>query len=353
MSGGITFVDPLAPQAYSGGPGALSGLGGTETTLVRIAESLAARTRVTVRQAARQGDALYGRVRYAALDLDRPLPEAPGMIVVVNSWKIAPKLARLHPGARVVVWQHVFPGRHNRSLARRLRAAGIEVICVSATHADWLGDFMGPEAPRISHIHNPIADDLAPDATVRDPDLLLFASSPHKGLGQVFRRFETLKTRLPSLRLAVADPGYLAWPTGPAPDGVIPLGRLDQPRLIGWMRRALCLFYPQDQFAETFGLVIAEANAVGCPALLHRGLGANDEVASDPGQCIDTTDPDAIAARISAWRDGRGQRPLARAQPRFRMSRIADQWAARLPAAPARDPLVPTHSDEQRKAQHD
>ena len=353
MSGGVTFVDPLAPQAYSGGPGNLSGLGGTEATLVRIAESLAPRIRVTVRQAARQGDALYGQVRYAPLDLDRPLPEAPDMIVVVNSWKIAPKLARLHPGARVVVWQHVFPGRHNRSLGPRLRAAGVEVICVSAAHARWLNGFLSPEAPRISHIHNPIADDLAPDATRRDPDLLLFASSPHKGLGQVFRRFETLRVRFPSLRLAVADPGYLAWPTGPVPDGVIPLGRLDQPRLIGRMRRALCLFYPQDQFAETFGLVIAEANAVGCPALLHRGLGANDEVASDPGQCIDTADPDAIAARIAQWRDALDHRPLARAQPRFRLSRIAGQWLDQLPAMPVGDPDFQTHSSDQRKVQHD
>jgi len=353
MSGGITFVDPLAPRAYGGAPGELAGLGGTEATLVKIAESLAGNLRVTVRQAARRGDGLSGRVRYAPLDLDRPLPEAPGMIVVVNSWKVAPKLARLNPGARVIVWQHVFPGRHNRGLAPRLKAAGVEVLCVSEAHAAWLRAFLGPDAPRIGYIHNPIADDLAPDETPRNPDLLLFASSPHKGLGQVFRRFEALRSQFPTLRLAVADPGYLAWPTGPVPDGVIPLGRLDQPRLIGWMRRAICLFYPQDQFAETFGLVIAEANAVGCPALLHRGLGANDEVASDPGQCIDTTDPAAIAARIGEWRAAIGQGPLARAQPGFRMSRIAGQWAARLQPATCPDPEFLTRTDNQRKVRHD
>ncbi|MCB1353455.1 MAG: glycosyltransferase family 4 protein [Rhodobacteraceae bacterium] len=339
MSGGITFVDVLAPRAYSGVRGELAGLGGTEATLVRIAESLAPRIRATVRQSARQGpDALSGGVRYGGFDVRRPLPEAPGTIVVVNSWKIAPRLARLHPGARVIVWQHVFPGRHNRALAPSLRAAGVEVLCVSAAHADWLRGFLGTDAPAIGHIHNPIADDLQPDDTPRDRDLLLFASSPHKGLGQVFRRFEALKDRLPSLRLAVADPGYLAWPTGPVPDGVIPLGRLEQPELIGWMRRALCLFYPQDHFAETFGLVIAEANAVGCPALLHRGLGANDEVASDPCQCIDTADPEAIAARIIQWREATGLRPLATARPEFRLSRVAEEWADLLHPATADRP---------------
>ncbi|MCA0961824.1 glycosyltransferase [Salipiger bermudensis] len=346
MSGGITFVDVLAPRPYSGAPGALSGLGGTEATLVRIAERLAPARRVTVRQSARLWhDALTGGVRYGGLDLSHPLPEAPGTIVVINSWKVAPRLARLHPGARVIVWQHVFPGRHNRALAPALRAAGVELVCVSATHANWLRGFLGPDAPAIGHIHNPIADDLHPDDTPRDRDLLLFASSPHKGLGQVFRRFEALKRQLPALRLAVADPGYLAWSTGPVPDGVIPLGRLEPSSLIGWMRRALCLFYPQDQFAETFGLVIAEANAVGCPALLHRGLGANDEVASDQSQCIDTADGTAVAAQILQWREATGLRPLAAARPEFRLSPVADQWADLLRPAAADHPRLHAITD--------
>ena len=343
MSGGITFVDALAPRAYSGMPGQMTGLGGTESTLVRIAESLAPRSRITVRQSAWQGpETLAGGVRYGSFDAKRALPEAPNVIVVVNSWKVAPKLARLHPGTRVIVWQHVFPGRHNRALAPALRRAGVEMLCVSASQAAWMRSFLGADAPAIGHIHNPIADDLVPDATRRDPDLLLFASSPHKGLGQVFRQFEVLKARIPSLHLAVADPGYLCWPTGPVPSGVIPLGRLDQPKLINWMRRALCLFYPQDQFAETFGLVIAEANAVGCPALLHRGLGANDEVASDPGQCIDTRCPEAIASRVDDWRGAVNQRPLASPRPEFRLSRLADQWAAFL--RPVATDATPIHA---------
>lgn len=346
MSGGITFVDTLAPRAYSGIQGQLTGLGGTEATVVRIAQSLALRFRITVRQSARQGpDALSGGVRYGRFDFGRPLPEAPRVIVVVNSWKIAPKMARMHPDARVIVWQHVFPGRHNRALAPALRASGVEVICVSAAHAHWLRRFLGAGAPSIGRIHNPIDDDLVPDDTPRDPDLMLFASSPHKGLGQVFRRFETLKQRVPSLRLVVADPGYLAWPSGPAPAGVIPLGRLEKPKLIRWMRRSLCLFYPQDQFAETFGLVIAEANAVGCPALLQRGLGANDEVASDLGQCIDSGDPGAVAARIADWRNAIGRRPLATARAEFRLSHVADQWAALLNAGVADRPRLHAMQD--------
>lgn len=337
--GGVTFLDALAPRAYSGRPGDLAGLGGTEATLVRICERLAEQWPVTVRQAARTGgEEQVNGVRYAGWDVRRPLDESPDVIVVVNFWKIAPKLARLHPSARIIVWQHVFPGRHNRAYAAALRQAGVEVICVSAALARWLRSFAGPEAPCISHIPNPISDELTPDTTPRDPDLLLYASSPHKGLAQVFRRFEALRSRIPALRLAVADPGYLAWPAGRAPEGVVPLGSLPQAELHRWIRRALCLFYPQDHFAETFGLVIAEANALGCPALLHRGLGANDEVASDPSQCIDTGDADAIAARIGEWRALVAGKSLAFARPEFRLSRVVAQWRttirARIPFSP-------------------
>lgn len=340
MSGGVAFIDPLAPQPYSGAPGALTGLGGTEMTLVKVCERLALTRHIVVHQRARQGpDEVFAGVRYSSFDVKRPLANEPSTIVVINSWKVALKLARTHREARVLCWLHVFPGRHNRSFAAELKAAAVEIVCVSKTHANWLRQFLCADAPPIQYVYNPIADHLAPDDTPRDPDLLLFASSPHKGLGQVFRRFEALRERFPGLKLAVADPGYLAWPTGRVPAGVRPLGRLEHNDLIGWMRRALCLFAPQDEFAETFGLVVAEANAVGCPALLQSGLGANDEVASDPGQCIDTSHSEKIAERIAAWRTADPASPRAQAQPDFRLSSVTAQWSALLggrPIQPAR-----------------
>lgn len=112
------------------------------------------------------------------------------------------------------------------------------------------------------------------------------------------------------------------------------VGRQEKARLWEFMERSLCLFYPQTTFAETFGLVIAEANAVGCPALLHRGLGANDEVASDPAQLIDATDPRQIAGRIARWRQ---QPPRVEGRPEFRQDAVLRTWREllALPASPA------------------
>lgn len=323
----FTFVDPCSAGGYDLPDIARGGLGGTEATVLRVAAALRRDFDVTLYQNNRAG-----RFWSEAGDL-RPLAQvyraaSLGTIVVINRWKVALKLRKLHPEAAIVLWVHVFPGRHNRKMGAALAAAGITVIAVSQTHARALRAFMAngndpAEVPRIEVIYNPLDDDLGPDGTPRDRNRLLFASSPHKGLAEVFEQFRNLRARIPELKLAVADPGYLRWATGPVPDGVIFLGALSHPALIRQLRRSLCLFYPQTTFAETFGLVLAEANAVGTPALVHAGLGANDEVLCGSGQRIDGHDPAQIAARIDAWRR---DPPRVAANPVFRLREVARHW---------------------------
>ena len=326
----LTVVDTMAPRAYSDRRDSLKGLGGTESTVVAIATALG--VPVDVRQAARTEVEVSGDVRFAPLDLTRPLPGRPPRIVVINSWKVALKLRRLHPQAKIDVWLHVYPGRHNRRMGKALAQADIACICVSACHAEHMRTWTAGSGLHVDHIANPIPDGLRPDDTPRDPNLLLFASSPHKGIGQVFRAYEAARVAIPSLRLVVADPGYLRWPMGQVPDGVELLGRLERGDLHDLMRRALCLFYPQRMFAETFGLVIAEANALGCPALLHRRLGANESVASDPSQLIDVRDAEQVIGRLRAWR---ARQPVIRGREEFRLSRVREAWMERLfPSTP-------------------
>lgn len=327
MQPALRLIDPCAPRAYADAAD-LAGLGGTEATVLRIVAALARHASITVEQAARQMPTRQGQVAFVPMDL---AARSDNLTIVINSWKVALAVARRNPGARVCVWQHVVPGRHNRVMAADLVAAGITLLCVSDSLRRTLTRML--DAPvRMQVLHNPISDDLHPDGTPHDPDLLVFTSAPHKGLDQVLAAFTTLRQTIPTLRLELADPGYLIWPVGDLPAGVTRLGSLPHAQVISRMRQALCLFYPQQRFAETFGLVIAEANAVGTPALLHGGLGANDEVASDPSQCIDGGDPTQIADRISAWR---AHRPLVRANPAFRLCRVVADWQALLTATPA------------------
>ncbi|WCR10681.1 glycosyltransferase [Paracoccus stylophorae] len=334
----VAIVDTCSAKGYDLPDLAAHGLGGTEATILRVAVALAPQFGVTLYQNGRAAQALSRAGRLCPLAAAFAGAGA-DVIVVVNRWKVALKLRRRHPDTPIFLWLHVHPGRHNRAMGAALRSADIAVICVSASHARTLTAFLGPQAlPRIGFIHNPIADDLHPDDTPRDPDLLLFASSPHKGLTEVFGQFRTLRASLPKLRLAVADPGYLRWATGPAPEGVVFLGALPHPALIAQMRRALCLFYPQTGFAETFGLVLAEANAVGTPVLVHDGLGANAEIVRDPAQRVDGHDPDQIRARIEAWRR---TPPCATPDPAFRLRRVAQDWA-RLLSGAMRTPAAAT-----------
>lgn len=326
----IAFVDPCSAGGYDLPDLNSGGLGGAEATVLRVAAALQRDFDVTHYQNNRSG-----RFWSEAGDLQTlaQVYRAPslGTIVVINRWKVALRLRKLHPDAAIFLWLHIYPGRHNHKMGAVLKAAGITVITVSQTHARAFSAFMGvSERPPVKVIYNPLADDLWPDETPRDPNRLLFASSPHKGLAEVFGQFRTLRESIPELTLAVADPGYLRWATGPIPDGVIFVGSLSHPALIRQLRRSLCLFYPQTTFAETFGLVMAEANAVGTPALVHAGLGANDEILTGAGQQIDGHDPAQIIARIKAWRS---TPPRIAVNPAFRLSNVARDWAGLFDAA--------------------
>ncbi len=320
----VAFVDPCSAAGYDLPNLDTGGLGGTEATVLRVAAALSPRFDIKIYQNGRmvQRDSLAGQLNPFEASGIAPNQD---VIVVLNRWKVALKLRKHHPDSPIFLWLHIYPGRHNRKMGAMLKSANISVICVSSTHANELGAFLGVgKLPSLRVIYNPIGDDLHPDDTPRNANRLLFASSPHKGLAEVFDQFSILRRNLPGLTLAVADPGYLSWDTGPVPDGVVFLGSLSHAALIRQMRRALCLFYPQTSFAETFGLVLAEANAVGTPVLVHGGLGANSEIVADADQQVDGREPAQILARIQAWRRSA---PQIKANPDFRLSAVVQQWA--------------------------
>ncbi|MBV7411096.1 glycosyltransferase family 4 protein [Maritimibacter sp. DP1N21-5] len=328
----VAIVDPCSAAGYDLPDIEAGGLGGTEATVLRISAALGASFDITHFQHGRSVEQRSIAGRLCPLGDRGPTGDFDAL-VVINRWKVAVALRRRYPGTAVFLWLHVYPGRHNRKMGTALKEAGITVICVSLTHERYLETFLNAAAmPRSVVIYNPLNDALQPDGTPRDPCRLLFASSPHKGLAEVFAQFATLRAQVPDLTLAVADPGYLRWECGPVPEGVTFLGALSHPALMEHLRRALCLFYPQTTFAETFGLILAEANAVGTPVLVHGALGANAEIVADRNQHVDGHDPAQILARIQAWRR---TAPRVRSNPAFRLSSVAQKWADLLSSAVA------------------
>lgn len=331
----VAIVDPCCAAGYDFSDLEIGGLGGTEATVLRVATVLGAWFDITQYQNGRSHRYLCSAGELRPLQ-DLNTAKSPAALIVINRWKVAIKLRKQHPDTPIFLWLHVYPGRHNRKMGVALKAADVTVICVSKTHAEEFAGFVGAkDAPRIRMIYNPLDNALHPDDTPRNPDRLLFASSPHKGLAEVFKQFTALRRDFPDMTLAVADPGYLRWDTGPVPEGVIFLGSLSHGALTRQARRALCLFYPQTSFAETFGLVLAEANAVGTPVLVHDGLGANAEIVANANERVDGHDASQILARIRAWRRAP---PKVTANPAFRLNTVAQEWTQLLEQATAAIP---------------
>ena len=351
----ILFFDPVCQQPYDSRTLRQQAMGGTEATVVRVADALEAFV------AQHNRSEVYGRYLAPA-----KMPEI--TVVVINrDSRALPRVRDLYPNARIYLWIHdqLRPGSKRAgwlaSTANLLREVRATIVCVSDSQrrgVDAVLQSMRLDDVVHSHtIYNPIDDALAPDGSAVDPNKLVFFSSPNKGLKFTLDAFRALRRRMPELRLAVGNPGYKLRKSA-AIDGVEYLGPQPQARIHQEVRTALCTFFPNFVIPETFGLVFAESNALGTP-VLTADCGAAAEVIGDRDQVLRVTAAqrayetlmthvspgwragparlaaalglfDAYAQRIQAWRSG--ARPKVGPDPRFRLAAVVEQWRALLGA---------------------
>jgi glycosyltransferase involved in cell wall biosynthesis len=345
----VLFWDPVCLDPYDSATIRSRASGGTESSLVRVAEALDARVV--------QHNRTEAHGRYL------PPGVFPGIdCVVVNRDPAAlPELRQRYPDARLLLWLHdqIRPGstrgRRLAAMVPQLRALSVEIVCVSNWQREavlaTLRRVPGGESIRAHAIYNPIDSALAPDDGAFDPDKLVFFSSPNKGLKFALEAFQAMRRRIPGLRLVIGNPGY-------KPDlrhrieGVTALGPQPQVRIHDEVRGALCTFAPNFVIPETFGLVFAESHALGTPVLTYD-CGAASEIVGDRAQLLPVRTAhrayeavlgkwpstlrrgpawiadrlglfDACTERIRAWRDG--ARPRVEADPRFALAAVAGQW---------------------------
>ncbi|AJY45630.1 glycosyltransferase [Martelella endophytica] len=329
MTSAVAVIDPVCLSPYEFAY--LDEETGTEAAILRLAGALSNDCRFQFYQAGRTDVTRDAGGLYRPLDMLKVEDlTSVSNVIVVSSWKTALKVSKLGPGCPVFLWMHSPPGRHNRRMGDALAAAGIEIVCASESLAKHVHAFLADandKLPAISSIPDPVADELKPDTTPRDIDRLFFPGAPHKGLSEALVKFAALRRTRPTLRLEVAEHDNLVWPENTVPDGVHFLGKLSDKARIEIMRSSLCVFHPQSRFAETSGLTLAEANAVGTPVLAHAGLGSNDEILLTPGQCVDTNDLSAVGARIDDWRR---DFPAIATAPGHRLSEVAAAWKRKL-----------------------
>jgi len=351
VPGGVLFLDLQAQAPYDSAALEERALGGTEATCVRVAEGLARRRPVVVAQAARTvAGGVAGGARYLTVEEARreAVSRPPAAVVLVRRYEMAGAVADWFPASRHLFWAHdLRRSRRVRQFRRDFARGRYTILSVSdflteRTRRQCRGNLLQRTLDRIVRppdldlrtLHNPIDDALVPDGTPVDPTRLLFLSAPAKGLAETIERFEEVHRAMPDLVLHVAHPGYVSIEGYRNFDvsllqrpGVEVLGALPHARILEHLRRAFCVFYPQTTKEETFGLVYAEANAVGTPVLAHD-FGAAAEVLSDPDQLVDARRPGAVLERLARWRTA--GRPQVHLKPHFRLSHVLAQWEALL-----------------------
>ncbi|MCP1726188.1 glycosyltransferase involved in cell wall biosynthesis [Natronospira proteinivora] len=342
----VLFIDPKTNHAYDGDKVRRLGIRGTQGSLVRVAEGLAEHHWVGVAQDARQTASINRGVHYLPMDdalREGPEPDA---AIVLRKYRAIPQVRTHFPNTRLYCWIHNWQRKSAPVQRAWLSGAGASLITVSDAHrqqadrmvnnafARGLAMLCGKPGRIPTHrIYNPVSEDfvgLTPDHHDYDPDQLIFFSVPSKGLNQVLHHFRACRQVMPSLKLNVAgiDEEGLArrfpWLVDAVKqEGVKLLGRLPHSQLLEHIRRSLCVFYPQTVRAETFGLIYAEANAVGTPVLAHD-FGSAREVLSSPEQLVNAKDQQAVIRRLKQWREG--SRPRVSLSPLFLPSTVTREW---------------------------
>lgn len=329
----LLFVDPCCPKPYDPLVLAHEPLGGTEATVIRVGEGIARREGVewvTVKQ--------HNRSEYLASCATRgpfycpfgSSHDRPTHVIVLR----APQMLRLarqqFPNAKLYLWCHdIFGGPGWAEGFQAIADTQATPVVVSDWHKNQMYDAMRQLGVNVAipskRIYNPVDDALQPDGTPVDPNKLVFFSSPHKGLDhtlKVFERFQDFP-ELADMKLYVANPGYFKDQETEGLRNVINLGALPHSEVIRHVRSAVAVLHLNSVFPETFGLVHAEANAVGTPFLTSR-MGAVPETVDHPAETIDVRDAKAVIDRVRQW--ARYGRPKVRGAPYFRLSKIAAEW---------------------------
>lgn len=334
MSLSILFIDIVAYKPYDANTLQKEALGGSEASLIRVARGLARRGHdVSVFQAvdAHREEVMIKGVRHVhdSSELN------PDVVVHFRTGELVDAFREQYPKARHLMWAQDFFNKESV-----IGLDGEEIICLSDAHKAQIEQTFAScfqvesfrlkmSTPKAIHkIYNIVEVDGAKLDKV--PGRLGFFSSPHKGLDQVLSLFQKIKK--PGMELVIGNPGYLGL-NGHAVQfddpGVTVLGELSHPRVMEELSKCEALFYPQTVFPETFGIILAEANAMGVPVLCHD-FGAAKEMVKY-GHVVDCTDSAMVKRCLDDILDrAQNGAPKPQLHPEFTESAVIDQWEALL-----------------------
>ncbi|WP_179952260.1 glycosyltransferase [Marinicella rhabdoformis] len=329
----ILFVDSTYPKPYDFDTLAQQAMGGTESSILRTAEILQKQGhQVAICQHARKQVVEQQQITFHSTASCQT--ETFDHVVVLRKLPQLIQYQQHFPQAQFYLWLHTYKNREF-ALKRLIKTSKpFTVIGNSKNHqkhldqclqAGWLGKLFTlcrAKNIQVKHAYNPIPSFWTElQTTDKNLNQIMFISAPNKGLTQVLAYFQKLKLALPDLKLLVANPGYRE-DFDERSDGVEFLGALPQKVLLQKVAESLCVFYPQTSFAETFGLIFAEANAVGTAVLAHD-IGSAKEILHPNNGLIDGHDINAITEQIKLWQQ---QLPDVSYRSEFDEAAVYKQW---------------------------
>ncbi len=333
----ILFADSSHPKPYDFDDLVAHAMGGTESSLLRTAKILNDHNhQVTIFQQHRtQTTQQHGITFIGPNDLSGL--DQPEHVIILRKFPQLLVFQQQFPEAKLHLWIHTFKN-WEYVLKRSIRLKQPwQLITNSKTHASHCDKILNRsllgkiynlfKAPvPIKTCYNPIPKPEIPNAKPpRDLNKLLFLSAPNKGLKQVLKTFQQINRHLKDLTLYIANPGYREDHPEDIPN-VHYLGALPPEEVKHHIATSLCVFYPQNTFAETFGLIYAEANALGTPVLAHD-IGAAREILHPNNPLIDAEDNYQITKTLVNW-----QRALPEVNYReeFNDKAVYRQWKSAL-----------------------
>ncbi|MGJ8662239.1 MAG: glycosyltransferase family 4 protein [Marinicella sp.] len=333
----ILFVDTSHPKAYDFDDLAAQAMGGTESSLLRTAKILCRHgQQVTVFQQQRVKPIEQNEIQFVGPQQLNEI-QTPEHVVVLRKFPQLINFKLHYPQAQFHLWIHTYKNWEyvfKRSI--RFKPAW-QLITNSHTHAKHCDKLLNRgmvgriynlfKSPvSIKTCYNPIPAQLTEyPPQKRDLNKLLFLSAPNKGLDQVLNTFQQINRHLKDLKLYVANPGYRE----DQPEDITNvhyLGALPAEQVKQHLASSLCVFYPQDSFAETFGLIYAEANALGTPVMAHD-IGAAREILHPNNALINAEDNYQITKTLVEWQR---QLPAVSYRQEFNEPAIMQQWVEAL-----------------------
>lgn len=194
------------------------------------------------------------------------------------------------------------------------RAAALHTVSESLRAAMFGLGFTNPRSVVLANVVD--TDLFCPAPTPREPGRLLVVSAFHdrvKNISGILRVVARLRPQWPTLRLSLAGYGpdeqqlrHLAAELGLLADGtVVFLGKLPHPAVAAEMQRAAALV--SFSRAETFGCVLLEARATGCPVIGPATGGVPElfQPAGTFGLLVPPDDEAALTRALTTLLEGR------------------------------------------------